>query len=387
MNTDIVYVDVQDLIPGMLLAENIYDLDGNILLASGIKLRDAYIRKIEETPMLRVAVAKGEGIEVALPKESPRPSPLSALQTKQQRIEATRHEARSVMDKALNEVIGLEMPNASVIIEIVERLLNDILSSDDIVFHIDQLRDLDGYLLDHGINVAILSIVMGIVSGMNRGELRAIATGAILHDVGKLFIDQDIVNKPGQLTHEEFSLVKHHARLGYELIKKFPEITPEAAVIAMNHHERVDGKGYPNGLSGEQIDLYSQIVGLVDVFDAMTSDKVYAKKVSPYKAVQTLVKCADTHFFSALVSRFVSAMGYYYHGAVVCLQNDAYGVVIERDRFRPVVRVIQDANGNTVTDHFEIDLKKNPTMRIKRIVMDAESQALPYYAKRHTGVS
>lgn len=387
MNSEIVYVDVQDLRVGMLLAENIYDLEGNILLASGIRLRDSYIRKIEETPMVRIAVMLQPGEQPEKRETQEQDQPLSAIQQKQQRLEATRSEAKSAMDKVLKQLQSQEFNSLDTILEIVERILNDILGSDDIVFHIDQLRDIDDYTFDHGINVAILSIVMGVVSGMNRQNLKELATGAILHDVGKLFLDQDLLNKPGALTGEEFGLVKHHSRLGYEVMRKFPELSAEAALISLNHHERLDGSGYPAGLSGDAIDLNSQIVGMVDVFDALTADKVYAKKVSPYKAVQTLIKLAGTHFNPELVKRFVSAIGYYYHGSVVCLQNDSYGVVIERDRYRPVVRIVQDAHGSLVTDHFEIDLKKNPTMRIKRMLTEAEAQSLAYYARRSAGIS
>lgn len=387
MEFEIVYVDVSELQPGMLLAENIYDLEGNILLAGGIKLRENYIRKIEETPTLKVAIHK-EGHVVLDGSGTPSKTvPLTPQQKKQQRIERTREDARATLQRALSNLVDKDFANMGMIADVVERLLNDILSSDDIVFHIDQLRDTDAYLFDHGINVAILSIVVGIISGMSRSALKDLATGAILHDIGKLFLDQNVLNKPGPLSPEEFSLAKHHSRLGYEVMKKFPEITQEAAIISLNHHERFDGSGYPMGISGDSIGVFSEIVGLVDVFDAMTSDRVYAKKVSPYKAVQVLLKGSETLFNPVIVNRFIGAVGYYYHGAVVKLQNEAIGVVIERDRYRPVVRVIQDANGNTVLDHFEIDLKKNPTMRIKSILSESQSAALPYYTNKRTGIS
>ncbi len=386
METVIVYVDVQDLRPGMLLAENIYDLEGNILLASGIKLRETYIKKIEETPAIRIAVHGNEATAVVSNVVQNKPQG-SVVERKQQRIERTRHDARASMKQAIDELIAQDFGNATIIFDIVERIINDILNSDDIVFHIDQLRDLDVYLLDHSINVTILSIVMGVVSGMNRSQLKILATGAILHDVGKLFLDQDLINRPGPLTPQEFQLVKHHSRLGYELLKKFPEFSDESALIALNHHEKFDGTGYPNGLKGDAIDLYSQIVGLIDVFDALTSDKVYAKKVSPYKAMQIIFKNANTHYDQGLLMRFLTSVGYYYHGAVVRLHNEAIGVVIERDRYRPIVRVIQDANGKTVTDHYEIDLKKNPTIRVKGILTEAEWMQLPYYANKRMGIS
>ena len=386
MDSEIMFIDVQNLRPGMVLAENIYDLDGNILLAAGIKLRDNYILKICETPVIRVAVYGGSHVAEVFGAPNRKPSG-SAAEKKQQRIEATRYEARTSLQTGISQLTSLEIANASIILEVVEKILNDILASDDIVFHIDQLRDLDAYLLDHSINVAILSVVMGIVSGFTRAELQKLAVGAILHDVGKLFLDQDLVNRPGPLTAEEFSLIKYHSKLGSDLLKKFPEIDRESVEIALYHHERLDGSGYPSGLMGQEIAIFAQIVGIIDVFDALTSDKVYAKKVSPYKAMQIIFKDIDVKFDKVLLTRFLTSVGYYYHGAVVRLFNESIGVVTERDRYRPVVRVIQDGSGKVVADHYEIDLKKNPTIRIKAILSEAESAILPYFTNKNMGIS
>lgn len=384
MYREIVTIDVLDLKVGMVLAENIYDLEGNILLASGIKLRENYIKKIEETPIQRIAIENW----IQGTNDPDRTNALQSMKEKRQaRIEATRQESCVLLKSSLAVILEGNGINTTIMQEVIERIIQDILSSDDIVFHIDQLREVDEYLFDHAINVAILSIITGVVLGLNKHALKLIGMGAILHDVGKLFVDQDVLNKPSQLTSQEFVLIKHHSRLGYEVLKKSPDVTAESALVALNHHERFDGSGYPSGFKGEEIDLNSRIVCITDVFDALTSDRVYSKKISPYKAMQHIVKQASTHFDPELVKRFVNAIGYYYHGAVVVLHDNTIGVVIERDRYRPVVRVVQDSNTTVLHENYEIDLKKNPSVRIKTILTSEEFEALPYFKMKQTGIS
>jgi len=385
MYREIITVDVLELREGMVLAENIYDLEGNILLASGIKLRESYIRKIEETPTQRIAIEqwvdKPNGFE---PKAKEN---LTLKQKRQMRIDVTRQEAFVLMKASSATILESGTINATIMQDVIERILADVLSSDDIVFHIDQLRSVDDYLFDHAINVAILSIMTGIVSGFNKQALRTIAMGAILHDVGKLFVNQDVLNKPGPLTQDEFSMIKHHCRLGFDVLKKTPDVLEASALVTLNHHERVDGKGYPNGLSDKEIDLNSKIVGVADVFDALTSDRVYSKKISPYLAMQHIVQQAGTQFDAELVNRFMNAMGYYYMGAVVRLHNDDVAIVKTKDRFRPIVRIVQDCNNTIVHENFEIDLKKNPTVRIKAILFEWDYKNLAYFVQKREGIS
>lgn len=384
MYREIITIDVLDLKVGMVLAENIYDLEGNILLASGIKLRESYIKKIEETPTQRIAIENW----IQGSNDPDRANALQSMKQKRQiRIEATRQESCVLLKSSLEVILEGNGINTTIMSEVIERIIQDILSSDDIVFHIDQLREVDEYLFDHAINVAILSIITGVVLGFNKQSLKTIGMGAILHDVGKLFVDQDVLNKPGHLTSDEFVLIKHHSRLGHEVLKKCPDVTIESALVALNHHERFDGTGYPLGYKGDEIDFNSRIVCITDVFDALTSDRVYSKKISPYKAMQHIVKQASSHFDPELVKKFISALGYYYHGAVVVLHDNTIAIVIERDRYRPVVRVVQDTSATVMPEHYEIDLKKNPSVRIKSILTNEESEALPYFKMKQMGIS
>ncbi|MCK8061043.1 MULTISPECIES: HD-GYP domain-containing protein [unclassified Fusibacter] len=385
MYREIIMVTVSELEEGMVLAENIYDTEGNILLASGIKLRNTYINKIEETLVTTVA------IEALLKHESPEESQSVRIalikEKREKRIIKVREQAKEKLELAVTELLESEAVNAQIIQAVVKKIINDILNSDEVVFHIDQLREVDSYLFDHAINVTILAIVMSIHTGFDKNALREIAMGAILHDIGKLFVDQNILNKPESLSIEEFSMIKHHSKLGYEVLRRSEDISERSARIALNHHEQHCGSGYPQGLKGDEIDAFSKIVNISDVFDALTSDRVYSKKISPYSAMNYIVAKSGIHFDPKTVKEFSSAVGYFYHGAIVKLMNGDVAVVTVRHRHKPVVRIVQDAGNNKMHGHFEIDLMKNPSVRIKEILVAGEYEHMEYFKRKNEGIS
>jgi HD-GYP domain-containing protein (c-di-GMP phosphodiesterase class II) len=387
MYREIIMVAVSELAEGMVLAENIYDTEGNILLASGIKLRSNYIKKIEETLVHTVAIDTAVASPEVEVEEVQKDRIRLVRERREKKIKLVREEAKEKLEMAVSTILESEAVNAQVIQALVQKIIEEVLESDDIVFHIDQLREVDNYLFDHAINVAILSIVTSINMGLDKASLQEIAMGSILHDIGKLFIDQNILNKNEKLSVDEFGLIKNHSRLGYEVLKRSSEITALSAKVAMNHHEQYCGLGYPKGLKGEEIDLFSRIVSITDVFDALTSDRVYSKKISPYNAMNYIVSKAGLNFDPTIVKDFVAAIGYYYQGAVVKLMNGDIGLVRVRHRYKPVVRVVQDASQNKMHGYFEIDLLKNPSVRIKEILIFDEYKEIEYFKNKQDIIS
>lgn len=369
MYKEIKSVTIDNLELGMVLAASIVDHEGNVLLEQGIKLREAYIAKIHELGLEAVQV---ETWTTSLPHTDVRPQVDRDELIKKHIINQTRREATEIFEQAMDELVEQGALNAELIRAIVRKIVDAILSSDDIVFQISRLKGVDNYLFEHSINVTILSVITGIMMGYGKEQLRILGLGAMLHDVGKLFVNQDILNKPEKLSDKEFSIVKHHCKLGYHLLKDNKDVGEEVALIALLHHEQYDGSGYPESKVGETIPVNARIVGISDVFDALTSDRVYSKKSSPYMATEYLVKMSGKHFDGDLVKRFIAAIGYYFEGCLVKLNNGEIAKVVSCDRFRPVVRVMVDKNGMATTGHFEIDLFKNPSVKIREVLTKAQ---------------
>ena len=229
----------------------------------------------------------------------------------------------------------------SVIEDIVEQLLKNRHAMVNIV----DLRSFDDYTYSHCLNVAILSVVVGTALRLSRKALELLAMGALLHDIGKVFIDKNIINKPGKLTDEEFDAVKKHCRSGLDYISPCKSIPKASLKAVLSHHERYNGKGYPDQLSGEDIPLFGRIVCVADVYDALTSDRPYRKAMLPSDALEYIISEYNEMFDPTVVDAFVKKVAPYPVGTCVKLSNDMDAIVIENFEscgLRPKVRIISE---------------------------------------------
>jgi HD-GYP domain-containing protein (c-di-GMP phosphodiesterase class II) len=357
-------VAVQDLRPGMVLAENLFDQDGNVLLSVGMILKQSFIHKIFETHLISVRI---ETIEDTLDHSA------DEIEVDGQDVVhavfQAREQAREVIKRSLQEVLIHNAVNGDLILSVVNKIIEELLNQEDIVINLNKLQLVDDYLFEHSVNVSIYSIITGIMMGLNKEKLVILGTGAMMHDVGKMMLEKEILNKPGLLSDEEFQYVKQHTTMGYDLLMRTQRIHPDAAMIALNHHERLDGNGYPKGSSVSDISILSKIVSVVDVFDALTSDRVYSKRINHFKAMEYICSMIDVHFDEMVTKTFIKTVGYFYRGLVLQLSNGDIGVVIREDKALPVVKIVIDSHNQKVTNNFEVDLKKNPTVRIQDVFL------------------
>jgi Rne/Rng family ribonuclease len=202
-------------------------------------------------------------------------------------------------------------------------------------------------------------------------RLRDLGVGALLHDVGKLMVPQEIVNKTDRLTAGELAEVRKHAMYGFEALRKNPDVNLISAHCAFQHHERYDGSGYPRSLQNSDIHQFAQIVALADVYDALTADVSYRPAVSVYEALAIITRGAGSYFDPALVESFVANIAPYPIGSVVRLSDNRVGVVVDISqdcKTNPVVRVIADENKRRVNELVEIDLSKNSRLYVADVV-------------------
>lgn len=365
MDNGLKKITVDELKTGMILGQSIYDSSGNILLSEGIKIKDTYISKIRDLGIGEVL------IKDSLVEDSTYKIKYYNNVEKTINIENTRREAKRFIEKTMNKIYFDSNIDIEKLIKIISNIIDDLLSNDEIVINLEDLRKVDNYTFEHSVNVCILSLIIGISLGYSYDELLDLGIGAILHDIGKMLIPQEILNKPGTLTKLEYDIVKKHTEYGYEILKKNKFISETAAKVALYHHERPDGCGYPEGKSSNEIHNYSKIVAIADVYDALTSDRVYKSKIEVHEALNYIITMIDSQFDSEIVKKFVNCIGIYPIGSVVKLNTNEIGLVVDINKFKPnkpIVRILVGNDGKRITEYLEVDINKNPDIAITTLI-------------------
>ena len=242
--------------------------------------------------------------------------------------------------------------------EAVAACVNSVLHSPDAFLWLSQLKNKDQYTAQHSLNVCVLSIVLGRHIGLPEQQLNHVGLCGMMHDMGKMLVPLEVLNKPGKLEPDEFEVMKSHTTLGYELLKSSPNMFHGAIETALTHHERMDGKGYPRRINANRVSYYSNIVAVVDMYDAITSDRVYSKGRTHYEATKTMLSVSGKHLDSQLVVKFIESLGAYPPGCFVELSNGTIGLVVEESskfKLRPKVMLILNEEKNLVDEQI-IDL-------------------------------
>jgi len=247
----------------------------------------------------------------------------------------------------------------------IETIVDEILNNKNMMVNMVDLKVFDDYTYYHSVNVAVLSIVLGTALGLDKKELCDLGFGALLHDIGKVFVDKDILNKNGPLTRDEFDQMKKHPSLGYEyLIKEFGgSLSSQLGIL--DHHEKFRGDGYPHNLKGEDISLFGRIISIADVYDALASDRPYRKALIPSEAIEYIMGATYTFFDPDLVKVFITKIAPYPVGTCVKLSNGLTGIVTENFEsycLRPNVRVFQDGDFKVIP--YDISLADHQSLNI-----------------------
>lgn len=244
--------------------------------------------------------------------------------------------------------------------EVVSDLVESVSASASAALWLTNLKRKDEYTSLHCLNVCVLSIVFAYHLGLPREQVERIGLGALLHDLGKTLTPDAILNKPGPLTPEEFAVMRRHPVDGWRLVKEAGGGVPaESLEIIRHHHERIDGLGYPDGLVGSRIPLHVTVAAIADVYDALTSDRVYHSAVSPSVALKTLHEIAPRAFGKELMGEFIRCIGIYPTGCLVRLDDDSLAVVVSNDprrRLKPVVMLVRDPQGTPLLPRPLVDL-------------------------------
>ncbi len=253
--------------------------------------------------------------------------------------------------------------DASRVEDTVGRMVDSVIRNQDALLSLARLKSFDDYTFAHCVNVCIISLSLGRHMGMPKDDLYQLGLGAILHDVGKMLVPERVLNKPGRLTEEEFSLVKRHAELGAKALSGMSCVKEASLEIVLQHHERYDGAGYFRQLSGDYIHPFARIAAVADVYDAMTSNRVYQKGMPPEDALKRLYQMRGTFFDPEMVERLIKCTGVYPIGTFVELNTGETAIVKMINHaypLQPRVILICDRGGAAFTKPLEADLKENP---------------------------
>ena len=318
---------------GMILGDNLFGANGELMLSKDTVLNDTYIGAIRNLNF------NGLYVEDDLSKDIFIASVINE-----------RLRAQSV--KSIKEVFIFSeesSPNTKLKFkeaqQQIEAIVDELLHNKNMMINMIDMKVFDDYTYFHSVNVAVLSIVLGVALGLGRKDLCNLGFGALLHDIGKVFIKKEILNKNGILNDEEFNEIKKHSSLGCDYIRKGYGVTAASYVGILDHHEKYEGGGYPNNIKGDAISLFGRIIALADVYDALTSDRPYRKALVPSEVMEYVMGNSTTLFDPELVSIFVRKIAPYPVGTCVLLSNGSIGIVIENFEsfcLRPKIRIFRE---------------------------------------------
>ncbi|MCL1893199.1 MAG: HD-GYP domain-containing protein [Holophagaceae bacterium] len=258
-------------------------------------------------------------------------------------------EAMKTVSNILNDVrIGAQV-NIKKATPVVSSIADAILGNDGTLVSLCRIKNRDAYTFQHSVSVSALLITLcHSMGGFSKGELIDIGLGGLFHDVGKMKVPDEVLNKPGRLTDDEFSIMRTHVRKGLEYLQAEHGLSDFALQVAAEHHERFDGTGYPRGLANREISKIGQMASIVDVYDAITSIRVYHSALEPSDALKRIFEWAGRHFDEVLVHSFIKAIGIYPVGSLIRLTSGRLAVVLrqgEENLLQPFVRIVYNAAG------------------------------------------
>lgn len=273
--------------------------------------------------------------EILEPKKAP-PPPKVPMNEEIKRAETVYSDAigfaKSYMaDARLGKKVKVEEAG-----DLVENIINSVSRNNGAMVSLSRLRDYDEYTYTHSINVTVLSLIYARSLSLSAKQLRELGIAALFHDVGKAQIPDSILNKPGKLTEKEFMTIKKHPLESYVMLKDTKNVPEEVLSGVVEHHEKYNGMGYPRGLRGDQISAFARIIGVADVYDALTSDRVYKKGMIPNKALSLMFSMREQDFFPVMVEQFIKCLGIYPVGSLVKLSSGEFGVVQETNPHQPL---------------------------------------------------
>lgn len=259
------------------------------------------------------------------------------------------YQALNLVNHAMNSAKSGQSIDITPFKNMASEFMASVVRNQNALACLSRIRRKDNYLLEHSVNVAVLMSILGKYLELDNDYLHQCVTGALLHDIGKIRIPSHILNKPDRLTQEEFEVMKRHAGYSQDILQRSGQFSCVSINVAGQHHERMDGKGYPQGLEADEISQEAKMASVVDIYDAITADRIYHKGMIPTDALKRMMEWCGPHLDTQYVHSLIKAIGIYPVGSFVKLNNGTAAVVLEvrPDSLKPLIKVFYDLKTQT----------------------------------------
>lgn len=372
-------IPVSRLVPGMYLHDlNVDWMDHPFVRSQFTLSSEAEIAKIVALNVHEVYIDTARGLDVAsdAPTEAEVKAEIEAeiikaaeeplqirVSTAEEMVRAQKihRQAHRVVRSVMNDVRLGQAVQMDQVEEVVEAITESILRNAGALIGLSGIKDKDEYTFLHSVSVCTLLVTFARSLGMDAETLRLVGIGGLLHDTGKMKVPNEILNKPGKFTDEEFAIMKTHPEEGWKILREIPGMHEIPLDITLHHHERVDGSGYPHRLPGESISQFAKMAAVVDVYDAITSDRCYHRGMPAPEGLRKLWEWSKFHFDPQLVQAFMRTVGIYPVGSLVRLESGRLAVVMDQNDsslLMPRVKAIFSTRSNAYIPPQEIDLAK-----------------------------
>lgn len=358
-------ISINVLKAGMVVGRTIWNEAGHPLLQKSAIVTDGMIMRLKQLNIqyLYIEDKISYGIEI---EESVAP--------------ALRKKVVAQIEESFNKVKGLNSQQASLVLDqqskvigqIVEDLLESVFNSEEILTVLTDAFLYDEYLYQHSFQVTLYSLAIAKELGYAYEDLKTIGIGALLHDVGKMVIPGNVLFKPDRLTVEEFEIMKQHTRYGFDILRNLHTVSLLVAHCAFQHHERIDGSGYPRGLVDFEVHPYAKIIAVADVFDAVTTDRVYREKMLPSQGIAVIEAGSGTIYDKRVVDAFKRGIVHYPNGSIVLLSDGRRGIVAKQNvkySALPCIRIFEE-NNILLKSTYLIRLEEHPNIFIQKVETD-----------------
>jgi len=357
---------IGELRPGMRLGKTILAANGRVLLNSGTELKESYIATLHKLGITAAFITN----ELAPDVE---PHDVVADSSRQQVTAGLRETTEEI-----NRAFAASMRagnrrfsggfNPGKLRSAVDIVVTDLLANTRAMVSLQDIRAVDEQMLGHSVSTCILSTLLGMAMGYNTSQLHELGMGALLHDIGKVGVPADLLSKSEPLTPAELGLVQQHATIGWDILSKQPQISFVSSAVALQHHERWAGGGYPRAMQGKEIHEYARICAVGDFYDTLVADRANHKGFSAHRALR-FMQDLPGYFDPDILKVFSECVAVFPVGAVVEITGGFKAVVVSVERGkaeRPHIRIIRDPSGEPVLTPTEIDLSKRSDIEIRR---------------------
>ncbi len=387
-------IEVSKLEPGMFICDFSCGWLQHPFLSKTIKIKDSKtIEKIVKYGIQNVYIDTSRGTDIAdaptekevmdeisieinevikFEKESIEPVP---VQEEIIRAKKIKKEAKQTVCKVMEDIRMGKQLEIEKVDHVVDQMVASIFRNKNALITLGRLKTIDDYTFFHSLSVGIILISFGKHLGYDQKTVKAIGIAGILHDIGKMKIPAEILTKPGRLTENEFNMIKGHVEHGRTILEQTPGINKTAIQIAYEHHERMDGTGYPCNLKGGEISQLGQMAAIADVYDAITSNRCYHKATEPTDALKKLFEWSEHYFSRELVQQFIRCVGIYPVGTLVRLESGLLGIILAHENnslLQPVIRIVYNTKRNKYISPYDVDLSVASTNKTNDKILNYE---------------